>query len=89
MAVSPETLYGLGIALILAGIVIVLVSITLLFIKSIKGEGKVKGGGAIIIGPFPIVFGTDKESLKTVLWLALALTIMLMAAMVVFHLLLK
>jgi uncharacterized protein (TIGR00304 family) len=89
MAVSPEKLHGLGIALILAGIVVVLVSITLLFIKSIKGEGKVKGGGAIIIGPFPIVFGTDKELLKTVLWLALVLTLVLIAAMVIFHMLPK
>ncbi|MGB9713923.1 MAG: TIGR00304 family membrane protein [Candidatus Bathyarchaeales archaeon] len=89
MAATPETLYGLGIALILVGALVILISLLLLFLKGARGEGKVKGGGAIIIGPFPIIFGTDKESLKTVLWLALALTILLIIAMVLFHLMLK
>lgn len=89
MAATLETLYGLGAALILVGALIIIVSLVLLFLKSAKGEGKVKGGGAIIIGPFPIIFGTDKESLKTVLWLALALTILLIIAMVLFHFMFK
>jgi uncharacterized protein (TIGR00304 family) len=89
VAATSETLYGLGIALILVGAIIILISLALLFLKSVKGERKVKGGGAIIIGPFPIIFGTDKESIKTVLWLALALTILLIVAMVLFHLVLK
>ncbi|MEM3623017.1 MAG: DUF131 domain-containing protein [Candidatus Bathyarchaeia archaeon] len=89
MATTPETLYELGTALILIGALIILISLALLFMKSAKGERKVKGGGAIIIGPFPIIFGTDKESVKTVLWLALALTILLIIAMVLFHLMLK
>jgi len=63
-----ENLYGLGIVLILAGMLVILVAIFLLFLSSIKGEGKVKGGGAIIIGPFPIIFGTAKklESMQTI-----------------------
>lgn len=89
MAATPETLYGLGATLILIGVLVILISLVLLFVKSAKGERKLKGGGAIIIGLFPIVFGTDKESIKTVLWLALALTILLIIAMVLFHLMLK
>jgi uncharacterized protein (TIGR00304 family) len=84
-----ETLYGLGTVLILVGVLIILISLVLLFMKSPKGERKVKGGGAIIIGPFPIIFGTDKESVKMVLWLALALTILLIIAMVLFNFILK
>jgi uncharacterized protein (TIGR00304 family) len=80
------TLQGLGIALIFAGMLVILVAIFLLFLSSIKGEGKVKGGGAIIIGPFPIIFGTDKESVKTVLLLSLTLTILLIIVMVIFYL---
>jgi uncharacterized protein (TIGR00304 family) len=58
---------------------------------SISGakKGKVKGGGAIIIGPVPIIFGTDEKSLKTILLLSLALTAMLVVAMVVYYLLLR
>jgi len=80
------TLYGLGIALIFAGMLVILVAILLLFLSNVKGEEKVKGGGAIIIGPFPIIFGTDIESVKTVLLLSLTLTILLIIAMVIFYL---
>ena len=83
---DAETLYGLGIALIFAGILVVLVAIILLFISSVKRKGKVKGGGAIIIGPLPIVFGTDKESIKTVLLLSITLTILLIIIIVVSYL---
>jgi uncharacterized protein (TIGR00304 family) len=80
------TLYGLGIALIFAGMLVILVAILLLFLSNVKGGGKVKGGGAIIIGPVPIIFGTDKESVKTVLLLSLMLTILLIIVMVIFYL---
>jgi len=80
------TLQGLGIVLIFAGMLVILVAIFLLLLSNIKGEGKVKGGGAIIIGPFPIIFGTDKESVKTVLLLSLTLTILLIIVMVIFYL---
>jgi uncharacterized protein (TIGR00304 family) len=80
------TLQGLGIALIFAGMLIILVAIFLLFLSNVKGEGKAKGGGAIIIGPFPIIFGTDKESVKTVLLLSLTLTILLIIVIVIFYL---
>jgi len=79
-------LQGLGIALIFAGMLVILVAIILLFLSNVNAEGKVKGGGAIIIGPFPIIFGTDKESVKKVLLLSLALTILLIIAMIIFYL---
>jgi uncharacterized protein (TIGR00304 family) len=80
------TLYGLGIAMIFAGMVVILVAILLLFLSSVGAQRKVRGGGAIIIGPIPIIFGTDKESIKTVLLLSIALTILLVVIMIVFHL---
>jgi uncharacterized protein (TIGR00304 family) len=89
MAVNAEALYSLGIALMFVGILVILVAFVLLFLQGVKGEGKVRGGGAIIIGPFPIVFGTDKESIKTVLWLALFLTILLIVIMVISYLVLR
>jgi len=82
-------LYGLGIALIFAGILVILAAILLLFISNTRKAEKVKGGGVIIIGPIPIIFGTDKESIKTVLLLSLALTTLLVVVMVVFYLLFR
>ena len=86
---DAETLFGLGIALIFAGIFITLIAVVLLFVSGVRGKGEVKGGGAIIIGPFPIIFGTDKESIKTVLLLSITLTILLIIVTVIFYLVSK
>ena len=79
---------ALGIALIFVGVLIIVLAVLLLSVWNVK-KGKVKGGGAIIIGPVPIIFGTDRESLRTVLLLSLALTVLLVVAMVVYYLLLR
>lgn len=41
------------------------------------GEKKVKGGGVILIGPIPIVFGTDKK--YALILMILAIVLMLLA----------
>lgn len=81
-------LYALGIALIFVGVIIIIIAVVLPSLSGTEKE-KVKGGGAIIIGPIPIIFGTDKESLKKVLMLSLALMVMLVVAMVVYYLVLR
>ncbi|MBN1357848.1 DUF131 domain-containing protein [Candidatus Bathyarchaeota archaeon] len=86
--IDSAALYALGIALIFVGVIVIVVAIAL-FSVSGAGKGKFKGGGAIIIGPVPIIFGTDKKSLKTVLLLSIALTVTLLVAMVVYYLLLR
>jgi uncharacterized protein (TIGR00304 family) len=86
--IDSAALYALGIVLVFVGVLIIIVAVILLSISDAK-KGKVKGGGAIIIGPVPIIFGTDKKSLKTILLLSLALTAMLVVAMVVYYLLLR
>jgi uncharacterized protein (TIGR00304 family) len=81
-----------GIALILVGILIIIIAIILLATRSAaKGENKskVSAGGVVMIGPIPIIFGTDRKALKTVVWLALALTILLIIAMIVYYLILR
>ena len=66
--------YGLGFFLILAGIIVIVAAI-ILASKTGAKKGRVHGAGIIMVGPIPIIFGTDKKSVKTVLTLALALTI--------------
>jgi len=85
-ALGGETLYELGIIIIFVGVIIVFAAFVLLFLSSIK-IGRARGGGALIIGPFPIVFGSDKESVKTILWLSIALTMLLFIVSVVLYLL--
>lgn len=86
---DAEMLFGLGIALVFAGILVTLTAVVLLFISSVREKGIVKGGGGIIIGPFPIIFGTDKESIRTFLLLSITFTILLAIAMVIFYLVSK
>lgn len=84
--IDAETLYALGAGLVFVGIAILVLALLLLTVSSVK-EGRARGGGAIIIGPLPIIFGTDKKSLRTVLLLSLILTIFLIIAMVISYLL--
>jgi len=83
-----EVFYAIGIALVAVGIIIIAAAIILVGTRG-DGKGKVKGAGVIMIGPIPIIFGTDKKSVKTVIVLALALTVMLIIAMIIYYFLLR
>jgi uncharacterized protein (TIGR00304 family) len=80
--VDLAVFYSLGIALIIVGIILAVAGIVL---ASMSGEkkGKVRAAGVVMIGPIPIIFGTDKKSVKTVLTLALVLTIVVLIIIVV------
>lgn len=54
-----------------------------------EDEGSMKAAGVIMIGPIPIIFGTDKKSVKTLLVLALALSIVSLIILVVYYVLLR
>jgi len=86
--VNLAVFYALGVALIFAGIVVIVAAIIKASARS-GGKSEVKGAGVIMIGPIPIIFGTDKKSVKTVLVLALALVIALIIAMLVYYWLLR
>jgi uncharacterized protein (TIGR00304 family) len=81
-------LQSIGVGLIFAGVLMIIIAFILLAILSLK-RGKIQGGGVIMIGPVPIIFGTDKNSLKTVLLLSLVLTVLLVITMIFYHLLLR
>jgi uncharacterized protein (TIGR00304 family) len=69
----PMNDYSLaGIIAIVAGIVVVFVAIA----KSSSGrrtEGEVKAAGVVMIGPIPIIFGTDTRWTIVVIVLAIVL----------------
>jgi uncharacterized protein (TIGR00304 family) len=80
-------LQSIGVGLIFAGVLVIIIAFILLAILSLK-RGKIQGGGVIMIGPVPIIFGTDKNSLKTVLLLSLVLTVLLVITIIFYYLLL-
>jgi uncharacterized protein (TIGR00304 family) len=74
---------AVGIAVVVVGIVLILAAVIRASMGTKSGGGRVRGAGVIMIGPIPIIFGTDKKSVKVVLALALALTIALLIFFVV------
>ncbi len=41
-----------------------------------KSSSKIKGGGVIMLGPIPIIFGSDGESAKTAMVLAILMMLL-------------
>jgi uncharacterized protein (TIGR00304 family) len=91
-------LYAVGFALIVVGIGGIVVAMIWASRSSNReaedrGDAEAKGethaAGVIMIGPIPIIFGTDKKALKPMLILALALTIMAFITFLVYYWLLR
>ena len=59
--------FFIGLALFILGIIICIIGVLWNIIKSFKTKGRIRGGGVVIIGPFPIIYGTDKEFTKMAL----------------------
>jgi len=75
---SDQSLWSIGLTLVFTGFAILFISVVLLVLRGFKGKGKAEGGGAVIIGPIPIIFDTDKESVKTILVLSIILIALLL-----------
>ena len=63
-----------GVLLIFIGFIVAIVALAF---SSRGTTGKAKGGAVLIVGPFPIIFGSDKESARTLLILAIILVVIL------------
>lgn len=72
-----EPLFTAGLALVFIGVALAVVAV---FLLALKGSGKVSGGGVVLLGPFPIVFGSDVKALKVVIALALILMVVALLA---------
>ena len=78
-------MWNIGFGLVVVGFVIVVAALFWLVLSGTRteepqegGERKVRGGGVIIIGPVPIIFGTDRQSVKVLLVLAIVLVVLLL-----------
>lgn len=77
--VNFNTVILAGIAVVVLGILIIFVGTVLQATKS-TGEtqtGEVQAGGVVMIGPIPIIFGTNKNI--TVVSIVLAIILMIVA----------
>ncbi len=74
--------FEIGFALTVIGLIVAFVAILLMIMSGKKTDGHVKGGGVLLIGPIPIILGTDRESAKVVILLAIALTVMVTILMI-------
>jgi uncharacterized protein (TIGR00304 family) len=77
---ADDIIFNMGLLLVIAGFAIGILAFIVAVLRSARGSGPTRGGGVIMIGPLPIVFGTDKESTRTLILLA----IILMAAALLF-----
>ena len=60
----------IGLIITFLGILVTLIG---LLASSLQGDGQIKGGAVVFIGPIPIVFGSDRNTAIIVAVLALLL----------------
>jgi uncharacterized protein (TIGR00304 family) len=69
---GQNLLFDIGFTLMILGTLLVFAVGVLLVLRQGKGA---RGGGIIMIGPFPIVFGSDAETVKALVLVAVALMV--------------
>lgn len=75
--IDLATLSIIGIGLIIAGLIIISY-VMLRFNRHTKeNRSEERGGVIIMIGPIPIIFGTDKEAIREVIVLTLIFSLIL------------
>jgi uncharacterized protein (TIGR00304 family) len=68
-------LQTIGLAFVIVGFVLAIIAVILVAVKGHGGQSGVRGGGILLIGPIPIIFGTDRESVRILVALAIVLII--------------
>lgn len=75
MAIYEFDTLTLGLVMVIAGVALVFLGMILETLGGVRKSAKIRTGGAVLIGPFPIVFG-DKELIKYSLILLLILVVL-------------
>jgi len=70
---SASSIAEFGFALVILGIVLAFVAAILLIVRAGTTGAKARGAGILLIGPIPIIFGTDRDSVKVLVVLAIVL----------------
>lgn len=75
-------MFDIGFGVTVIGLLVAFAAIILTFTSGKKGQGQVRGGGILFIGPIPIIFGTDHQSAKVLILLAIASIAMIAILMI-------
>ena len=75
-------IFEIGFGLTVAGLLVAFAAIILMIASGKRGERQVRGGGILLIGPIPIIFGTDNQSVKMLVLLVIASVCMIALLMV-------
>jgi uncharacterized protein (TIGR00304 family) len=72
-------------ALVAAGILVIFVGLVVLLVGVFQdgrrdGQSRLKGGGVIMIGPIPIIFGSDMKWASIAIILAIVLLLLVLFA---------
>ncbi len=70
-----------GFIMIIFGFVLAVAATILLAFRSARGSEKTRAAGVLLIGPIPIIFGTDKDSVKGLMILAVVLILVVLIVM--------
>jgi uncharacterized protein (TIGR00304 family) len=71
-----NTIFTIGLLLVLVGFAVGILALVIAILRSARGTGKAKGGGLVMIGPVPIIFGADRESTKILMLLGIVLMVL-------------
>jgi len=79
---------SLSFLLMALAFILILLGMFILILQGLREgkKGKVEGGGVLVIGPFPVVFGTDQRIAKDLMIVAL---IFMIAVVLLFILMLR
>jgi uncharacterized protein (TIGR00304 family) len=77
------SLANIGFILIILGFVLAFIAVILLAVKNRGTSGQTRSAGILLIGPIPIIFGSDKQSARVLMVLA----VLLIAIVLIFMLL--
>ncbi len=77
------SLANIGLILVVLGFVIALIAVFLLAFRARGISGQTRGGAILFIGPIPIIFGSDKESVRVLVVLAIVLMVIVLIFMLI------
>ncbi|HDO41506.1 MAG TPA: DUF131 domain-containing protein [Candidatus Bathyarchaeota archaeon] len=71
-------IFLMGFILIILGVLLSFIATVIMFFSRFRDRKAkvIRGGGLIMIGPIPIIFGTDKETMKILILLSITLMVM-------------
>ncbi len=75
------SLTDIGFVLVIIGFVLAFLAVVVSAIRARGKSGTTRGGGVLLIGPIPIVFGTDRESARLLMALAILLIVIFLVFM--------